>query len=123
MRYGFHGTVRLPLFEGGAKPVNATVAVHVKRTWAVGDRVPIRETQNRWSHELRNDLSYQFLQSGSEQKVNSLPEERVDEAERRRQVGQIMVVIVDTAHQCTDLLQILRHRHVDRCRRFFSVRA
>ena len=29
---GFHGTVRLPLFEGGTKPVDASVTVHVKRT-------------------------------------------------------------------------------------------
>ena len=29
---GFHGTVRLLLFEGGVKPVDASVAVHVERT-------------------------------------------------------------------------------------------
>ena len=28
----FQGTVRLLLFEGGAKPVDASVAVHVERT-------------------------------------------------------------------------------------------
>ena len=45
MRDGFHGTVRLLLFEGGAKPVYASVTVHVERTRAVGDSVPIGETR------------------------------------------------------------------------------
>ena len=31
-RDGFHGTVFLLVFEGGAKPVDASVAVHVERT-------------------------------------------------------------------------------------------
>ena len=32
IRDGFYGTVRLLLLEGGAKPVDASVAVHVERT-------------------------------------------------------------------------------------------
>ena len=32
VRDGFDGTVLLLLFEGGAKPVDASVAVHVERT-------------------------------------------------------------------------------------------
>ena len=32
VRDGFHGTARLLLFEGGAKPVDASAAVHVGRT-------------------------------------------------------------------------------------------
>ena len=31
VRDGFDGTVLLLLFEGGAKPVDASVAVHVER--------------------------------------------------------------------------------------------
>ena len=31
-RDGFQGAVRLLLFEGGAKPVDASVTVHVERT-------------------------------------------------------------------------------------------
>ena len=30
-RLGYEATVRLLLFEGGAKPVNASVTVHVER--------------------------------------------------------------------------------------------
>ena len=32
VRDGLYGTVLLLLFEGGAKPVDASVAVHVERT-------------------------------------------------------------------------------------------
>ena len=43
VRDGFYGAVRLLLFESGSEPVDAGVAVHVKRACAVGDGVPTRE--------------------------------------------------------------------------------
>ena len=58
MRDGFHVTVRLLLFEGGAKPVNASVTVRAERARAIGDSVPIGENQNRRSRKLREDLSF-----------------------------------------------------------------
>ena len=45
VRDGFYGAVRLLLFESGSEPVDAGIAVHVKRACAVGDGVPIRETR------------------------------------------------------------------------------
>ena len=56
IRDGFHGTVRLLLIESGAKPVDASVTVHVERTRAVGDSVPIGENRSRWSRKLREGL-------------------------------------------------------------------
>ena len=56
VRDGFDGTVLLLLFEGGAKPVDANVAVHVERTWPVGDSVPNGEKQNRRSRTLHQDF-------------------------------------------------------------------
>ena len=41
------GAVRLLLFEGCAKHLDARVALHVERTWAISDSVPIEENQNR----------------------------------------------------------------------------
>ena len=113
IRVGFRGTVRLLLFEGGAKPVDASVTVHVERARAIGDRVPIGENQNRRSRKLREDFSYQFFHTGRERKLNPLLEKRVNRTEPFGQVGQTFAVIVDTAHQCADLFHIRGHRHID----------
>ena len=69
IRDGFHGTVRLFLFEGGTKPVDARVVVHVERTWAVSDSVPIGENQNRRSRKLRQDFSRKVFHSGRERNL------------------------------------------------------
>ena len=52
---GFRGTICLLLFGDCAKPVDVSVAVHVERTWAVGDSVPIGENQDQRSRKLRRD--------------------------------------------------------------------
>ena len=62
---------------------------------------------------------YQFFHSGRERKLNPLPEKRVNRTEPLGQVGQTNAVIVDTAHQCADLLHIRGHRHIDQCLYFF----
>ena len=111
IRDGFYGTVLLLLFESGAKPVDASVAVHVERTRTVGESVPIGENQNRRSRKLRQDFSNQFFHSGLERKLNPFPEKRVNRARPRGQVGKNFAVIVDTTHQRTDLLHIRGHRH------------
>ena len=94
IRDGFDGTVLLLLFEGGSKPVDASVAVRVERTCAVGDGVPIGENQNRRSRELREDFSYQFFHNGREQKLNPLAEKRVNRTEPLGQAGQKNAVIL-----------------------------
>ena len=66
---------------------------------------------------------YQFFRSGCERKFNPLPEKRVNQAEPLGQVGQKTAVIVDTSHQCSDLLHIRGHRHIDQRGNFFCVRA
>ena len=52
-------------------------------------------------------FSHEFSHSGRERKLNSLPEKRVNRTKPLGQVGQKLTVVVDTAHQCTDLLHIL----------------
>ena len=70
---------------------------------------PNGENQNLRSRKLRQDLSYQFFHSG---KLDLLPEKRVKRTEALGQMGQKIAVIVDTIHQCTDLLHIRGHRHL-----------
>ena len=55
--------------------------------------------------------------------LNPLPEKRVHRVKPLGQVGQKYAVIVDTTHQCTDLLHIRGHRHIDQCGHVFCVRA
>ena len=59
----------------------------------------------------------------SEQKLNPHAEEGVNRTEPLGQVGEKNVVIVDTTHQCTDLLHVLGHRHIGQCVHFFCARA
>ena len=77
-RDGFFGVVRLLLFESGSEPVDAGVAIHVKRSCAVDDGVPIRENEDQRGRELRQDLSHQLLHSRRKGKLNPLPKERVN---------------------------------------------
>ena len=72
VRDGFYGAVRLLLFESGSKPVDAGIAVHVKRACAVADGVPIRGNEDRRGRELRQDFSHQLLHSRRCQKNTSL---------------------------------------------------
>ena len=69
VRDGFYGAVRLLLFESGSEPIDAGIAVHVKRAYAVGDGVPIRENEDRRGRELRQDFSHQVLHSRREDKL------------------------------------------------------
>ena len=78
VRDRFYGAVRLLLFESGYEPVDAGVAVHVKRAIAVGDGVPIRENEDRRGRGLRYNFSHQLLHSRREGKLNPLPKERVN---------------------------------------------
>ena len=55
VRNGFYGPVRLLLFESGSEPVDAGVAVNMKRACAVGDGIPIRDNEDRRGRELRQD--------------------------------------------------------------------
>ena len=52
MRDEPHGAVHVLLLEGGDNPVDASVAVHLERTSAVGDSVQTAEIHNRRSHKL-----------------------------------------------------------------------
>ena len=76
VRDGFYGAVRLLLLESGSEPVDAGVAIHVKRACAVGYGVLIRENEDRWGRELHRDFSHQLLHSRRESKLNPLPKER-----------------------------------------------
>ena len=118
---GFYGAVRLHLFESGAEPVDAGVALHVKQAYAVGGGVPIGENEDRRGRELRQDFSHQFLHNRRACKLNPLPEERVNRTNPLRYVGQTFAVIVDSTHECAHLLNVCGHRHIGQCRHFFCV--
>ena len=61
------------------------------------------------------------ISSGRKKQITSLAEERINRTEPLRQVGRKNAVVVDTADQCTDLLQILRNRYSDQHGHFFRV--
>ena len=63
VRDGFYGAVRPLLFESGSEPVDAGVAVHVKRACVVGDGVPIGENEDWRGRELRQAFSHRLLHS------------------------------------------------------------
>ena len=66
VRDEFYGAVRVLMFESGSEPVDAGIAVHVKRACAVGDGVPIWETEDQRGRDLRQDFSHQLLHSRRE---------------------------------------------------------
>ena len=61
--------------------------------------------------------------AGVNANLTPILEKRVNRAKPLGQVGQTFAVLVDTTHQCTDLLHIRGHRHIDQCGHVFCVRA
>ena len=71
IRDGFYGAVRLLLFESGSKPVDAGIAVHLKRACVVGDGVSIRENEDRRVVSSANDSLTNFSISGVKANLTS----------------------------------------------------
>ena len=78
VRDGFYGAVRLLLFKSGSEPVDAGVAIHVKRACAVGAGVLIRENEDRRGRGLRQYFWLQLLHSRREGQLYPLPKNRVN---------------------------------------------